>query len=528
MLGDVEELAKVYLDLGVLYGEQEKMDQSLEYAQKAAELFKNNDNRNDYIHALNNIGDCYFHLKEHQKGLDALIIAYELSIEEGLNLKTATVLITPGEIHQAMGEYQKALKNLFSGLRISRQKNSSWHEIHFLMQIGSVFLKKKKYKKAQKYLNNALLLAEENDMKKVCLDIQRLIWTLYKNKGDYKNAFNTLMKYSELEKANFNLESEKKVRNIEADSLRDANKRINIISKIGQKITSILDMKSVLDLIYESVNNLMDAYVLGIADYNEEKGKISYEMFIENGQHLKPVYCSVNDKNSLAALVIREKKDLIIHDFEKEIAVYLPGEDVVFFGINDVTTQSLLYTPLQIGGQITGVITVQSKKKQAYSLSDMDSLKILSSYIAVALKNATQAAFIKKAVKELEVLNEDLKNISIIDELTGLYNRRGFFENAERYYKQSKRLEYHFLLLFIDLDKLKHINDTFGHEEGDFAIISVSKILKRSFRDIDIISRLGGDEFIVLAINAVNDDYPIIRERVDHNMEEYNLKLKKP
>jgi diguanylate cyclase (GGDEF)-like protein/PAS domain S-box-containing protein len=97
---------------------------------------------------------------------------------------------------------------------------------------------------------------------------------------------------------------------------------------------------------------------------------------------------------------------------------------------------------------------------------------------------------------------EALKTLSLKDDLTGLYNRRGFFALAEQGFKTAQRMKTEMVLIFGDLDNLKEINDTFGHKVGDQVLVDTSKILKETFRESDIIARIGGDEFVILAMNA--------------------------
>lgn len=105
-------------------------------------------------------------------------------------------------------------------------------------------------------------------------------------------------------------------------------------------------------------------------------------------------------------------------------------------------------------------------------------------------------------ITERRKMEERLETIAFTDQLTGLYNRRGFINLAERQLKLSKRSKHKMLLFYIDLDGMKFINDTLGHEEGDKALINAAKIMIKTFRESDIISRIGGDEFAVLAVNA--------------------------
>ena len=105
-------------------------------------------------------------------------------------------------------------------------------------------------------------------------------------------------------------------------------------------------------------------------------------------------------------------------------------------------------------------------------------------------------------ITERRKMEEKLESIAFTDQLTGLYNRRGFLNLAERQVKLAKRSKQKMLLFYIDLDGMKWINDHLGHEEGDKALVNAAKIMVKTFRESDIISRIGGDEFTVLAVNA--------------------------
>lgn len=118
-----------------------------------------------------------------------------------------------------------------------------------------------------------------------------------------------------------------------------------------------------------------------------------------------------------------------------------------------------------------------------------------------------------------------VKQLSLTDELTELYNRRGFFLLAEQQLKIAYRTQTSCCLLFADLDGLKQINDTLGHEIGDRAIVDAAQILKQTFRDADIIARLGGDEFVVFTpacSDKTDDFYSRLQANIDSFSSEYN------
>jgi diguanylate cyclase (GGDEF)-like protein len=111
-------------------------------------------------------------------------------------------------------------------------------------------------------------------------------------------------------------------------------------------------------------------------------------------------------------------------------------------------------------------------------------------------------------------MQAELGNLALTDELTGLYNRRGFMALAERQLKLGRRSGRGMLLFVMDVDRLKQINDSFGHLEGDHALKRTADALEETFRDSDVVARLGGDEFAVLAIEASSHSEATIKTRL--------------
>jgi len=120
------------------------------------------------------------------------------------------------------------------------------------------------------------------------------------------------------------------------------------------------------------------------------------------------------------------------------------------------------------------------------------------------------------------LLDREIRTLAVTDELTGLYNRRGFLASAMHQLKLAHRHSQDVLLLFCDIDSLKGINDAFGHRAGDLAIIRAADALEETFRDSDILARLGGDEFAVLASEASVSNREAIVARLDRSLEKAN------
>lgn len=125
-------------------------------------------------------------------------------------------------------------------------------------------------------------------------------------------------------------------------------------------------------------------------------------------------------------------------------------------------------------------------------------------------------------IAERRLAEERLQTLSFTDDLTGLFNRRGFLAVSEQQIKIARRRAKRLLLLYIDIDNMKHINDTFGHQQGDAALISAATVLRDTFRESDIIARVGGDEFVVLAIDPNELPAEVLAHRLEQKCIERN------
>ncbi len=129
-----------------------------------------------------------------------------------------------------------------------------------------------------------------------------------------------------------------------------------------------------------------------------------------------------------------------------------------------------------------------------------------------------------KLTKEVELrieIEDESRRLSLTDELTGLHNRRSFFLLAEQLLRNSRRNGLPCLLFFFDLDGLKKINDAHGHEAGDLAIMASAQVLKAAFRENDVVARIGGDEFVALAVD-IGEPTELISARIRALVDEFN------
>jgi len=164
---------------------------------------------------------------------------------------------------------------------------------------------------------------------------------------------------------------------------------------------------------------------------------------------------------------------------------------------------------------------IGQKRPRIFTFTCKDGTEKIVNFIPVQLETGEHVMSCND-ITEQKRFEEKLQNMSITDDLTGLYNRRGFFTLSQQQTKVAERAKKDMLLFFIDLDKMKQINDTLGHQEGDKALIEIATILNEVFRESDIIGRMGGDEFAILAIDTTDETREVLITRLHNILDNYN------
>lgn len=158
-----------------------------------------------------------------------------------------------------------------------------------------------------------------------------------------------------------------------------------------------------------------------------------------------------------------------------------------------------------------------------------ESLLALQAFIGLstvmALTLAAAVTGYRQSERELRSLSEEMEQLALSDELTGLRNRRGFLVLADQALRLARRTKAKCLLVFIDLDGLKRVNDTRGHAAGDTLIADAAKVLSHVFRESDVVGRVGGDEFAVFALLDEHDGTNAVNARLLAAIEQYNSQL---
>jgi diguanylate cyclase (GGDEF)-like protein len=166
--------------------------------------------------------------------------------------------------------------------------------------------------------------------------------------------------------------------------------------------------------------------------------------------------------------------------------------------------QSHALIPVTQHGKLLGILEVLSKTEISFAPHELVIVKLFTDHCAISIENARLFNQTSKEVENRRVAEEKLRHDALHDELTGLPNRSLFFDRLERLVLRSKREPTpSFAVVYLDLDNFKLINDTFGHIAGDEVLVEVASLLTHNVRDMDTVSRFGGDEFLILL-----DGYP--------------------
>ena len=188
--------------------------------------------------------------------------------------------------------------------------------------------------------------------------------------------------------------------------LEKAFKDIQLLSKIGQDITSSIKIDEITTIVHKNIVKLLDATFFGIGIYEEKSNKLIFRNVIEKGRFLTPYSVSVERDKTLAVLAFNKFETILINDIEKEYNKYFEKFPKPVHG---ELSQSIIYIPLAVKGQKLGVLTVQSSEKNSYSELDLNILQSLASYISIAISNANAFEENERHRKEIQKLAQQVE-----------------------------------------------------------------------------------------------------------------------
>jgi diguanylate cyclase (GGDEF)-like protein len=171
-----------------------------------------------------------------------------------------------------------------------------------------------------------------------------------------------------------------------------------------------------------------------------------------------------------------------------------------------IVTRSVLMVPMESHGKVIGILVAESSQVGAFGEKDQNMLQVVARGAGMALENA--------------MLHKKMEELTITDELTGIYNYRYFTQKLREEQKRAARYDLPLSLIMVDIDWFKKFNDTYGHEVGNIVLRGITSVIKRCIRDVDIFCRYGGEEFIVILPQTPQIEVSRIGERIRNQIEE--------
>ncbi len=306
----------------------------------------------------------------------------------------------------------------------------------------------------------------------------------------------------ELEKKQKKLEEAYEELKQHATSLQIANKKLDrkvaelsALYEVSRSINMTSNLDTILKLILEKMIEILDAErgSIMLCDENEETLKVKVVHGVEEAEGGKRITLKVGE--GIAGLALREGKPIAISDGyrNEKFKLMLP---------RDKNIKSLMCVPLLLNKRRIGVINITNKRNGEPFTEDDKSL---------ALTLANQAA--------ITIENARLYNLAIYDSLTGLHERSFFFLWLKKEFERSRRYESDISMVMLDIDDFKLINDTYGHQAGDFVLQGIASIIKSSVRSVDLAARYGGEEFTVILPQTSLEGTIIFAERIRKKVE---------
>lgn len=254
----------------------------------------------------------------------------------------------------------------------------------------------------------------------------------------------------------------------------------DLVIKLNNMLICSEPLQNLLDQLIETLVEKLDYVDVGTIMLKDEKGILSIKSSVGYAPEIKELfklpyeksfYFHFKDSDDYSPVIINDI-DEIEDKFDIKIPVNLSGNRI----------ESVLSSPIVIEGDFIGLLNLDATRKNAFSEFDLEMIRFISEQVTLIL---SALRYLEKTI-----------HLSYHDQLTGLYNRWYLDEYSRTGFEVCLRSNQPFLLFSLDLDGLKKVNDQYGHAMGDQYIVVMSQLLKKAFRETDILMRVGGDEFI--------------------------------
>ncbi|MEZ5583310.1 MAG: sensor domain-containing diguanylate cyclase [Candidatus Competibacteraceae bacterium] len=307
-------------------------------------------------------------------------------------------------------------------------------------------------------------------------------------------------------------------------SQTDSLAQSDIFCAIGKALTSSLNPTEVFNRVMKVIGDYFSPRNWSLLLMEENTGRLKFEIIMGvDADKLEKVH--IDKGEGIVGWVCLNGQPIIVEDAQNDPR-FSPRVDQIL----NFTTRSIICVPVLNGSNcVVGAIELINKivppsaktalgdsaqeimpSEDSFTETDMKILSAIGAFTGIAAENA----FLHQKVKEL----------AMIDSLTGINNRHYFNEMLRRETERAKRYQHTLAMLMVDVDKFKAINDTFGHLTGDKVLCTIADILRTSVRESDVLARFGGDEFVILMPFANENDGLQLAQRIQTLIQEWNDK----
>ena len=281
--------------------------------------------------------------------------------------------------------------------------------------------------------------------------------------------------------------------------------KLEEVLSIEEGLNGIFNLDELIDFIVDKATKILEAEKCSVMFISENAEELCIRGFRGlNKQVIEKNRIRLGD--SIAGQIALEGKPVLVSDIETDKRFLRKNRP-------SYKSKSFISAPLKSEDHLLGVINVTDKVSNgAFCEIDLKILNMIVRQVAVAIEN--------------NKLFRELKHLTTIDPLTNIYNYRHFLERLDHECNRLKRYSGSLSLLMIDVDDFKSYNDTYGHLEGDMLLKKISNVLTKTLRNVDIVCRYAGDEFVVILPECKISDAEIVAEKIRKNVEDLSLKRK--
>jgi diguanylate cyclase (GGDEF)-like protein len=270
---------------------------------------------------------------------------------------------------------------------------------------------------------------------------------------------------------------------------------LQAFNEIGRTLTSTLEVREVLRIIMQKVSALLQPGNWSLLLIDDKLGDLYFEIAVgEGAEKLKPMRLAMGE--GIAGWVAREGQPILVEDVQRDRRFVARFDEAT-----GRATHSVVAVPLRSKGTVLGVIElVNPAGTRPFTPDDLRTLSTLADYAAIGIENAK--AF------------ERIQELTLIDDHTGLGNHRQLLRSLEAEAARAQRFGRNFSVIFLDLDHFKAVNDTHGHQAGSALLKELGAVLLKTLRSVDVTTRYGGDEFVILLPESNREQAMLVAERI--------------